>query len=66
MKYWYIIHGQLTEEEGRQLWDKLSVYRASLTILFDKTYVYGEDDDQYAASQVAKVLANLGYEIERG
>lgn len=66
MKYWFIIRGSLPEEVARALWDKLVPYRANLTVLFDKTYVYGDADEPYMVEAIAKELAKLDYVVERG
>lgn len=66
MKYWFIIYGSLPEEVGRKLWDIVSPYKASLTILFDKTYVYGDADEPYIVEAIFREILKLGYKVERG
>ena len=66
MKYWFIIKGALPEEVARVLWDKIVTYRANLTVLFDRAYVYGDSDEPYMVEQIAKAVKETGYPVERG
>lgn len=66
MKYWFIIYGSLPEEVGRKLWDRVSPYKANLTILFDKSYVYGDADEPYMVEAISREVLKLGYKVERG
>ena len=65
MKYWFIIKEPLSEEVARDLWDKIAPYRANLTVLYDRAYIYGEADDM-DVQMVAVTLANTGLQVERG
>lgn len=65
MKYWFIIKQPLSEEVARSLWDRIAPYRANLTVLFDRAYVYGDADD-LIVQMVAVELVNSGLNVERG
>lgn len=65
MRYWFTINEQLPDEEGRKLWDKISPYRANLTILFNRTDVYGDANSPQIIEIIAKALVETGYPVER-
>ena len=65
MRYWFTIREQLPDEEGRKLWDKISPYRANLTILFDRTDIYGDTDSPKVIEIIAKAVVDTGYPVER-
>lgn len=65
MKYWFTIHGSLPEDVSRKLWDKIAPFNANLTVLWDKTYIYG-DTDQDTVYQILVEAVGMGYRVERG
>lgn len=66
MKYWFIIKGSLPEEVARKLWDRICCYKANLTVLFDRTYVYGDADTPWEVEQIVNAVVDTGYPVERG
>lgn len=66
MKYWFTIKQEIPQEDARLLWDKISIFGANLTILDDRAEIYGNSEDPYIISQVAKAIVDAGYKAERG
>lgn len=66
MRYWFTIKASLTEEQGRELWDKVSKYKANLTLLPNRTDIYGDSDGPEIPEAIAKTIVDAGYPAERG
>lgn len=66
MRYWFTIKASLTEEQGRELWDKVSKYKANLTLLPERTDIYGDSDGPEIPEAIAKIIVDAGYPAERG
>lgn len=66
MKYWFTILAEVPEEEARKLWDRISQYRANLTLLPNRLDVYGDADEPYMVEAIARELVKTGYPVERG
>lgn len=66
MRYWFTIKASLTEGQGRWLWNKVRKYKANLTILPDRTDIYGNSDDPEIPEAIAKIIVDAGYPAERG
>lgn len=65
MRYWFTIRDELPDKVGRELWDKISPYNANLTILFDRTDIYGDADSPKVIEIIAKAVVDTGYPVER-
>ena len=65
MKYWFTIHGSLPEDVSRTLWDKIAPYNANLTVLWDKTYIYGDTEPEVVYKILVEAVGT-GYRVERG
>ena len=53
MKYWFTVRGSIPEESAQKLWSRIKQYKANVTVLFDKMYVYGT-----ASSETIKLIEN--------
>ena len=65
MRYWFTIRSEIPDKVGRELWDKISPYGANLTILFDRTDIYGDADSPKVIEIIAKAVVDTGYPVER-
>ncbi len=65
MRYWFTIRDEIPDKVGRELWDKISPYNANLTILFDRTDIYGDADNPKVIEIIAKAVVDTGYPVER-
>lgn len=66
MKYWFTIMEAVPEEVARELWGKISRYRANLMLLPHRLDVYGDADEPYMVKAIAEALVATGYPVERG
>ena len=53
MKYWFTVKGSVSEESAQKLWGRIKQYKANVTVLFDKMYVYGT-----ASAETIKLIEN--------
>lgn len=66
MKYWFTIREEVSEEDARALWDKISKYNANLTLLPDRLDVYGDATSPVVLQNISEALVGTGYPVERG
>lgn len=66
LKYWFTIMEAVPEEVARELWDRISIYRANLTLLPHRLDVYGDTDEPRTLEAIAQALVATGYPVERG
>lgn len=65
VRYWFTISVSLPEEVGKKLWEIIGPYKANLTILLNRTDIYGDTDNPMVIDIIAKALVDTGYPVER-
>lgn len=58
MRYWFTIRGFVPEESAQKLWSRIKQYKANITVLSDKVYVYGS-----ANPDIIKLIENELMEV---
>lgn len=64
MRYWFVMFGTMSREVELDLWRQIEPYNSNMTVLFDRTFVYGSGDDSVVRI-VGDLLAGTGLPVER-